>query len=217
MITPSQLRLVEDLVDGTVDEIAPSIDDETNRITYPAVAEYTDSPAETIQTLDDAGVIEHTDSRDCTVVLSDPHETIEISLESYGVSEVGEDWLSGRLSARQATADLLERRGFDVTEDTEITGESGETYPFHVHAADAVLGLDLGVSLTETVSTADVVSVASVATDTGVRPLLVTMSAPDDDDRSFASQHGVGIIRADAGSPDEEALSAATEAAEAED
>lgn len=216
MLTPGQLQLVADLEDGSLDALTPAIDDETNQIAYPDAEEYLDSTVDELDFLLDIGVLERTDSRDCTVVLSDPHETFEISLDTITLSDIGPDWLQGRMGARQATGDLLEGRGFDVAVNTTVTGESGLDYPVHVHAADDVLGIDIAIGMTETVTPDDVLALKTVAADTGSRPLLVTMTAPDDADRSFATRHDVGVIRADDGSPDD-ALAAATESAEAED
>lgn len=212
MLTPGQLGLVEDLESGTIDAIEPEIAMDLGGVTYPMAGEYLDQPVRpALEELVDTGALEVSDGRDCTVVLSDPHETVEIVLETYGPSDGAADWVEGRLGARQATADLLERRGFDVTVDTTIPGSSGTAYPVHVHASDAVLDLDVAVGMAESVIPADIISLAALATDTGARPILVTLTESAEEDRAFADRHGIGVVRADDGTPEEEALAAAAE------
>lgn len=218
MLTPGQLNLIEDLVDGATDELAPEIDADTNRVVYPGAADHLEDPVSpALDTLVDVGVLERSASRDCTIVFSDPHETVEVAFDTFEATDDADEWLEARLAARQATADLLERRGFDVAVDTTLTGDSGAEYPLHVHAEDAVLGLEMALGIAEGVTREDVISLCGIAVDTDARPLCLSMTDVDEGVRDFAARHGVVVVRADEGAPAEGAIDAVAETVEAED
>jgi hypothetical protein len=203
MIRTDELELLQRLADGDVEHLQAAIDQDEGRIVYPAAERLLERDAVvTVTRLAEEGVLEPTVTRDVTCVLSDPHETVEMQLSRYVLSDAGHEWLNAHVGARRAAADLLESRGFTVDVDTTVTGESGIEHPVHLHAVDDLVGIELAVGITETAVAQDVVDMMGLAADTGADPVLVTTSDPTDTVREFADRRGVSVLKVDGGSPE---------------
>jgi hypothetical protein len=109
MITPSELALLGKLADGSLERVAASIDADAGRIVYPEAATVleTESVAETLREFTDLGLLEPATTRDCTCVLSDPHETIDLQLTEYDISDRGKQWVATQRGAIEAASDLV--------------------------------------------------------------------------------------------------------------
>jgi len=211
MIRTDELELLQRLADGDIEHLQAAIDQDEGRIVYPAADRLLERDAEgTVLRLAEEGVLEPTVSRDVTCVLSDPHETVEIQLSCYGLSDAGREWLNAHVGARRAAADLLEGRGFTVERDTTVAGDSGIDHPVHLHAVDDLVGIELVVGITEMATAEDIVEMASLADDTGTDPILVTTSDPTDTVRELADRRGVSVLKVDGGSPESAEATAET-------
>lgn len=202
MISPSELALLGKLADGSLEHVAASIDADAGRIVYPEAATVleTESVAETLREFTDLGLLEPATTRDCTCVLSDPHETIDLQLTEYDISDRGKQWVATQRGAIEAASDLLAGRGYEVETDTTLTGSSGERYRVHLHAEDELIGTELVVGLAPETAADDVLDLRATADDTGASPVLLTTGDPDEGVRTLARDRRVNLLRVDEGS-----------------
>lgn len=201
MITPAELDLLERLADGSLDRIDASIDADRGAVVYPAAEDAlgADGVASRLDALDDRDILEPAATRDCTCVLSDPHETVDLELTQYTLSDHGERWVSAQRGAIEAASDLLEGRGYQVAADVTLTGRSAETYRVHLHAEDELIGTELVVGLAPETAADDVLDLRAVADDTGASPVLLTTGDPSDEVRELARDRRVNVLRVDEG------------------
>jgi hypothetical protein len=200
MITPTELDLLERLADGAVETISASIDPERGQVVYPEAEAVLDGDvAATLTAFADHGLLEAATTRDCTCVLSDPHETIDLQLTQYAISDRGERWVSAQRGAIDAASDLLEGRGYQVAADATLTGTSGEQYRLHLHAEDELIGTELVVGLAPETTADDVLDLRAVADDVGASPVLLTTGDPSAEVRDLARDRRVNVLRVDEG------------------
>ncbi|WP_122088313.1 TackOD1 domain-containing metal-binding protein [Halalkalicoccus subterraneus] len=110
--------------------------------------------------------------RDCLYMFP-PEETIERALYRYRITEDGREWAERHHDAREAAADMLEERRFEVNVD--VTAESeGTTYPVHVFAKDPLLGERRVVALAERPTEETVDAFCDLAREVGALPIVVT-------------------------------------------
>lgn len=197
MISSNQLSLLEAMKDGDIDRLEPTFDDAERRVIYPQARSVLDSTTavdETLSTLLDRSILAVERQRDCTCVLSEPHETMEFQLPTYELTAEGERWAERHVDARHATEDLLEQRGFAVTTDATVVGDSDSTYTVHMQARDDLLGVELIVGLTDDPTDDDIRKMDTIADDVGCRGLLVTTTEASDDVHDTAVRHGVSFL-----------------------
>lgn len=201
MITPSELSMLEGLAEGAPERLRGTIDPERGQVVYPEAEDLlaTDAVATTLTAFADRGLLEPAAERDCTVVMSDPHETVELSLRQYTLSARGERWVRSQRGAIDAASDLLQQRGYTVRTDTVLTGSSGERYPVHIHAEDELVGTELVVGLAPDSEATDVVRLRTIADDTDSSPVLLTTSDPSEELRTLARNRRVNVLRVDEG------------------
>lgn len=197
MISSEQLSLLEAMNRGDIDRLEPTFDDGERRVVYPQARAALDSSTavdETLSALLDRGILAVDRQRDCTCVLSDPHETMEFQLPTYELTAEGERWAERHVDARGATEDLLEQRGFAVTTDATVVGDSDSTYTVHMQARDDLLGVELVVGLTDDPTDDDIRKMDTIADDVGCRGLLVTTAEASDELHDTAVRHGVSFL-----------------------
>lgn len=204
MISPDELELLGELADGSLEHVAATIDADAGQVVYPEAAAVleTEHVGATLGRFTDLGLLEAASTRDCTCVLSDPHETIDLQLTQYELSEEGERWVATQRGAIEAASDLLTGRGYEVTTDTTLTGASGERYRVHLHAEDELIGTELVVGLAPETTADDVLDMRATADDTGASPVLLTTGDPSEEVRSLARDRRVNLLRVDEGNAD---------------
>lgn len=193
--------MLEGMAEGSPAVLGATIDPERGQVVYPEAENMlaTDAVAATLTEFADRGLLEPADERGCTVVMSDPHETVELSLRQYTLSARGEQWVRSQRGAIDAASDLLQQRGYTVRTDTVLTGNSGERYPVHIHAEDELVGTELVVGLAPEIGAGDVVRLRTIADDTDASPVLLTTTDPSDDLRALARDRRVNVLRVDEG------------------
>lgn len=110
--------------------------------------------------------------RECLYMFP-PGETIERALYRYRLTDDGREWIEHHQVAREAAADTLEERRFEVSVDATVEGE-GRSYPVHVFAEDQLLGERRVVALSERPTEEEVESFCELARRVGAHPIIVT-------------------------------------------
>lgn len=133
--------------------------------------------------------------RDCLYMFP-PEETIERSLYRYRITDDGREWTEHHRVAREATADTLEERRFDVSIDTTVEGTDA-TYPVHVFAEDPLLGERRVVSVAERPTDESVDAFCDLAREVGAHPIVVTTTgAVSEDVAARANSSEVTLLSA---------------------
>ncbi|ADJ15535.1 TackOD1 domain-containing metal-binding protein [Halalkalicoccus jeotgali] len=110
--------------------------------------------------------------RDCLYMFP-PAETIERALYRYQITDDGREWTDRHRLAREAAADSLEERRFEVSVDTTVEGD-GTTYPVHVFAEDPLMGDRRVVAIAERPTEKHVAAFRDLASDVGAHPIIIT-------------------------------------------
>ncbi len=120
--------------------------------------------------------------RDCLYMFP-PEETIERALYRYRITDDGREWTERHRMAREAVADTLEERRFEVEIDTTVEDETGNrTFPVHVFAQDVLLGERRIVSVAERPTAERVDAFCDMAREVDAHPIVVTTTGAVSED-----------------------------------
>jgi hypothetical protein len=133
--------------------------------------------------------------RECLRV-TEPRQAIERVCCRYSLGEAGRPWVETHLDAREAIADALRGKGFDVAVDTTVTGPAGQKRPVHVFAEDDFLGDRVVAAVGEWPDTDDVSALRTAAQGVDARAVLVTTSGSiGADAAALAADSDVAVMR----------------------
>lgn len=120
--------------------------------------------------------------------------TTELVLSTYEPDGEAVERIDGIVAVRDAAADMLESRGFEVTLDTRLDGPEGAAY-VPIYATDDVLGIEIVAAVEEDPDLDDVRSLGELATEADAHPILFTVTdSPDEDVTALAEQGDVVVL-----------------------
>lgn len=124
-----------------------------------------------------------------------PDESTERTLYEYTLSEHGEQWYDNQLTAREALAEELSSRGFEVEVDISLPEDSTNPQQVHMYAIDDLLNQQFVVDVHSRLSVDDVQTIGAVAERTRAQPTLLTTDATISEEAStLAAQTDVLVL-----------------------
>ncbi|HET7324034.1 MAG TPA: hypothetical protein VFJ06_06865, partial [Halococcus sp.] len=134
--------------------------------------------------------------RDCTDIYS-PGDAVERVLCRYSLTENGKRWVETQLAARASMVEMLEERGFDVSENTTVRA-SGTEHPVHVFAEDVLLDSRIVAGVHERPNGEDAAHLRDIAADVNARPVLITtLGSVGEDVAGLADRAEMRILTAE--------------------